>query len=454
MSTDQETTPVVGEFELSYTQEFLCLFGTGEEHGAFGPRYHAVRGWRLQGEPNLDALSKALLEVVRRHESLRTYLDYQADPPVQRVYQPSPPELIVQDITEPDPANRGRRAEEFLNGLETVELSVRQIPHLRAVLGRLDAQDWVLALVTHHVSTDGWSMERLIHEVSACYAAYEKGTQPTLAPVPSYREFTAWQRKHLSDEVVEEACAYWRAKLDGAKMLGLPNDRTRIEGGERASAVYRFVIEAELGAAVQKLARTTRSSAFMVLLTVESLLLSQRTGVPDVVLPTITFGRGPDYEATVGPFFNFVPMRIDLSGCDTFEDAFARTRATCLEAQTHEVPFAFVLKQSPELMSAFGELEKSVCAFQTFQFAHTKAVPMGSLTLSEIRHRVLSQAVGSDIPDGYLWTLEIDPTGEIYGSLRYDSKEFDEASMATMAAEYTEVLRRLIQDPSAPITAV
>ena len=236
-------------------------------------------------------------------------------------------------------------------------------------------------------------------------------------------------------------------------MLGLPNDRARIADGPRASAVYRFVIEAELGSALQRLTRATRTSAFTILLTIQNLLLSRRSGKTDIVLPTITFGRGSDYEATVGPFFNFVPMRTDLGGCQTFTDAIARTRATCLEAQTHEVPFAFVLREVPQVMETFGDPRQSVCAFQTFQFAHTNAVPMGSLTLLEIRRRVLSQPIGSDIPEGCLWTLEIDPTGEIYGSLRYDSMEFDEASMAGLAAEYTELLRQLAQDPAAQIPA-
>jgi hypothetical protein len=445
---------VVAEYDPSFTQEFLCLFGTGEDSGSFGPRYHAVRGWRLRGTPNLDALGKALLEVVNRHESLRTHLDYQASPPVCRIFAPSAPELTVVDICEPDVANRSRRAEQFLNDLEVEELSVRQIPHLRLVLGQLDAQDWVLALMAHHVAIDGWSMERIFRELSESYTAHEAGDQPKLETVPPYRQYAAWQRRQLTGAVVDEACEYWRTKLAGAAMLGLPNDRQRDPDGERVSAAYRFVIDADLSAAVQSYARATRNSAFTILLTVQNLLISRRCASTDVVLPTITFGRGhPDYESTVGPFFNFVPMRTELADCRTFTDLLAATRQTSLHAQTYEIPFAFILREVPQLMETFGDPTRSVCAFQTFQFAKNNASSMGNLAVSEIRHRELSQQVASDIPDGTLWTLEIDPSAEMYGSLRYNSKEFDESSMAELAAEYSELLGQLTKAPDATITS-
>src|SRR5258708_2478 len=66
----------VGQIPLSFTQEFLCLFGDGDgdgaETGPFGPRYHGVRGWRLRGKIDIGALQEALGEVVARHEALRT----------------------------------------------------------------------------------------------------------------------------------------------------------------------------------------------------------------------------------------------------------------------------------------------------------------------------------------------------------------------------------------------
>ncbi|MEO6704192.1 MAG: condensation domain-containing protein [Jatrophihabitantaceae bacterium] len=447
-----ELSAIVAEYDPSFTQEFLCLFGGGAGAGSFGPRHHGVRGWRVRGVPDLKALDKALLLVVQRHEALRTQLDHQARPPVCRIFQPSPAELLVVDICEPDPANRDQRAEQFLNDLEVAELSVQQLPHLRLVLGQLDAEDWVLAVMAHHAAIDGWSIEQLFRELSESYASYLVGGQPRLEDVLPYRRYAAWQRRQLTGAVIDEACDYWGRKLAGAAMRGLPNDRERDPVADRVSAAYRFVIDTDLSAAVHRYARATRTSALTVSLTVQNLLLSRRTGSTDVVLPAITNSSGhPDYESTVGPFFNFVPLRTELSGCVTFADLLAATRQTRLQAHTFEMPFAFVLREVPQLLAAFADPTHSVCAFQTFQFARTSSSIMGNLAVSAIRHRVLSQPVGSDVPDGTLWTMELDPSAGMYGSLRYNSKEFDESSMAELAAEYSELLRQLVSTPDAAI---
>src|SRR6266487_2660643 len=126
---------------LSFTQEFLTMFSDGEETGPFGPKYHVVRGLRLRGELDIDALREALHDVVTRHESLRTLMTRDGDSWRQDILPPSHPDLLLENLTAADPGARDRVAEEFINGLEATELSSRAIPHIRAVLGRFDQHD-------------------------------------------------------------------------------------------------------------------------------------------------------------------------------------------------------------------------------------------------------------------------------------------------------------------------
>ena len=434
---------------LSFTQEFLTMFSDGAETGPFGPKYHVVRGLRLRGELDVEALRQALDDIVARHESLRTSMVRGDDSWCQEILPPCSADLLMQDVPDTGPGSRDRAAEEFLNGLEATELSSRKIPHIRAVLGRFDQQDVVLALQAHHVAIDGWSMQLIMRDLATAYAARTGHGEPAATAVSQYREYSAWQKASLADGGAAKARAYWREKLRGARMLGIPTDRRRPAGVARATSVYRFLTDAELTSALLSMAKATRSSPFMILLAAYQLLLKQITGVSDVVVPTITFGRGhPQFDDTVGPFFNFIPLRTDLTGCETVRDALARTRATCIEAQTHEIPFAYILKEAPDLMTTFGDDSVAVGAFQAFQNGPNGG-QIGDLEYTELRRRVLFQAEGSDIPDGALWTMEIDPSGEIFGCLRFDRNQFDEVTVDEIASEFQRVLRRVVTTPDA-----
>ncbi len=450
VSADTGTSEEMPQPLLSFTQDFLCSFSDSDDSGPFGPRYHGVRGWRLRGELDVAALEQALADVVARHESLRTVLVRGEAGWHQRILPSSKPDLTVHDLIGTAPADRDRRAEELLNEVESSELSYQTVPHVEAVFGRFDNEDGVLVLAAHHAAIDAWSMQLLMRELIDSYAARVAG-HALGGEVRQYREFAAWQRQVMTAEKVAGAAGYWRETLDGARFLGLGVDRRRPPGVDRSTAVHRFVVDAALTGRVVALAKTMRSSPFMVLLAAFNVFLRRRLGTDDISVPTISFGRNnPEFEQTVGPFFNFIPLRTRLSDCRSFRDVVAATRRTCLGAQENEIPFAYVLPEASELMSTFGDEDQAVFAFQAFQYSDQNELDSGTVTCTEIRHRTLHQERGSDIPDGGLWTVEIDPHSEMYGSVRYDSHQFDEATVRAMVDGYRAALCELVDAPDAP----
>jgi hypothetical protein len=76
---------------------------------------------------------------------------------------------------------------------------------------------------------------------------------------------------------------------------------------------------------------------------------------------------------------------------------------------------------------------------------------MGEVDYAEIRERTVSHTPGSDIPDGVLWTLEVDPTGRIHGNVRYDAAQFDPTTIEGLVAGFRAVLRQIVDDADAPL---
>ena len=68
-------------------------------------------------------------------------------------------------------------------------------PLARGLLARITGRDHVVALVLHHLVSDGWSSGVIIEEMAALYAAYSAGRP---SPLPDlrlqYADYVEWQQ--------------------------------------------------------------------------------------------------------------------------------------------------------------------------------------------------------------------------------------------------------------------
>lgn len=439
-----------GQFPLSYNQEFMSMFDEGDDVGSFSPRYHLVHGWRMRGRVDVEALHGALDDVVARNEILRTEVVRGTDSRYQQVHPPTPTELVTRDLTGIDPAGRDRRAEELLLEIEASEYSVRELPLLRAVLGRFDETDSVLALIVHHSAVDSWSMQQITREIAEYYAARLERRAPVLPDIPTYREFVSWERTSLTDEVLNRSRAYWRDTLAGARMPLVRTDFPRSANLPKNTSIERYLVGSDVTTSALELARSMRSSPFMVLLAAYHVLLRELTGSTDNTVLTITSGRGQaKFEDTVGPFFNLLPLRTNIDGCRSFREVAERTRKTCLGAFSHAIPFAKIMGESPHIGEPWAGEYTAGLAFQVFQFPFVMvAQKVGNLECTEIRRRQLPAELSTDIPDGSLWTLDIDPaSNEMFGQVQFNSNQFHTSTIRDLMSQFQQVIKQSMSKP-------
>jgi hypothetical protein len=436
---------------LSLNQDFLCSLDHGETAGALSQWYTITYGLRLRGNLDVGALSAALDDVVARHEMLRTALRRDEGGWQQHLYSPGPVSLRLQDVGSAGSADSADRAAyDLLDDVEAEPFSRHEVPLLRAVLGRLGADDHVLALMTHHIASDAWSMQVIITDLAACYAARAAGGAPGLPAARQHREFAAWQRAR-EESWSGVASGHWRERLLGARVHAFPADRVLPEGAADPYSVHRFVIGRELTEAAARVARSTRSSLFIALLATYNLLASQLTGESDLVVPTFTAGRNePSFGGVVGPLYNFLPIRTDLRGCGSFIDVIARTRASCLQAFANDIPFQLIHAQAGDLLEPCGDDHLAVSAFEMLPRPTLADIELaGDIGYSELRGRRTSRSVGAGTPKGMLWALDHLRSGELVGVIRFSRDRFDHAAIARIAAQYCQVLSASVAEPTA-----
>lgn len=444
MTTTSETQQATAA--LSLQQQFLRMFAQGFEAGPFGPHYTEVFAWRVRGRVDVRVMRLALADVVERHEALRTVVHLE-DEGGQSVLPAVPPELELVDLDESPGADRDRRAEQLMIETETRPFPADQVPLLRAVLGRFDEEDSVLVLCAHHSAADVWSIQVILRDLAECYTARAAGKEPQLPEVAQYRDYVAAQQEEAAGPKVAASRAYWRETLRGAKILVAPVHRTE---HAPATGYHRFTTDAHLSTEVSRLAKATRSSPFMVLLAAFTVFVNRRTQATDIVVPTFTPGREHRFQSTVGSFFNFSPLRVDLEGCRTFRDVVARARTACVGAFAHELPLMHLLAEAPELMSSAGP-DAVPTLFQAVQPPYlVQGDRIGDLEYTAIWRRVIPQPLGSETPDGMIWSMHLSST-EVVGGISFSRHLFEQAEVDDQAAAFLDLIGELVAAPDSAI---
>jgi hypothetical protein len=273
---------------------------------------------------------------------------------------------------------------------------------------------------------------------------------PALPGACQYREFAAWQRA-TQESWSGVASGHWRDRLLGARLHALPADRVLPEGAAEPYSVHRFVIGREQTEAAARVARSARSSLFVVLLAAYNVLASQLTGESDLAVPIFTAARNePRFAGVVGPLYNLLPIRTDLDDCGSFAEVIARTRASCLQAYANDIPFLLIRAQAGDLMEPCGDDRLAVSAFEMFPPPALAGIERaGDIRYSELRSGRRSRPAGASTPKGMLWALDHLRSGELAVVIRFSRDRFDEGAMARIAAQYCQVLSASVAEPAA-----
>ncbi|MFG1798541.1 amino acid adenylation domain-containing protein, partial [Nocardia sp. NPDC049149] len=198
---------------LSFAQQRMWFLNRMDTDAAI---YNMPIGIRLSGDLDVAALQAALGDVIERHESLRTIFPEVdgATGPVQVVLdaRESVPDVALLRVTEANLA-------EHLITLASTGFDVTTDLPLRVRLFQLGTSEYVLALVVHHIASDGWSMAPLARDVMLAYTARAAGEAPAWAPLPvQYADYAVWQRAVLGGEddaesLISQQIGYWSAQL-------------------------------------------------------------------------------------------------------------------------------------------------------------------------------------------------------------------------------------------------
>lgn len=429
---------------LSRLQERLWFLEKLEPSSA---AYLIPTATRLRGPLRVDALEKAVAELVRRHESLRTTIEEQGEQVVQVLHDSMTVRFERRDLSRVPEADRERVALEQTRREAMTAFDLRRGPLLRVKLLVLGEQDHVLLITMHHIISDGWSLGVIASDLQSLYETFSAAT-PTPSPLPEltvqYADYAVWERQSTSDAEVAAQIAWWKTHLAGAPAaLELPTDRPRPPEQKHRGAHVVGRIEPQIAERLRAVSRRCGATTYMTLLAAFSALLARVSGQNDIVVATPIVNRTrPETEAMIGFFMNTLALRVDVSGDPTFVELVGRAREVSLESFANQlVPFDRVVQE----LNPPRDLSRSPVAQVSLNMLN---LPDWHVRLHGVEAKPIALATGGSKFD---LTLYVEDRDGLALELLYDPDLFDEARMTRFIRRLEAMVDQLATRPTARI---
>ncbi|HEU0076267.1 MAG TPA: AMP-binding protein, partial [Longimicrobiaceae bacterium] len=438
--------PRDGELPLSFAQQRLWFIDQLQPGSA---AYNIPAALRIRGPLDAAALERALAELVRRHEALRTTFASTGGRAVQVVHPAGGFTLPRLDLGGRPEAEREAELRRLADADEATPFDLSAGPLLRALLVRLADEEHALLVNMHHIVSDGWSVDVMVREVAALYNAFCEERPSPLPELPvQYADYAAWQRAWLTGETLERQLGWWRERLAGAPpVLELPTDRPRPRLAGAGGSKVPLHVPVETADALRALSRREGATLYMTLMAGWQALLGRHAGQTDVVVGMPVAGRNrAEVEGLIGFFVNTLVIRTDLADRPDARALVRRVRATTLGAHQHQdVPFE-------RLVEELG-VERSLDHTPLFQVVFNLRNPEGGgARLAGAELEGIETSGGTAKFD---LTLTVADDGrELGGSLGFRTDLFDAATMERMLEHFVLLLRGMAESPDAPLATL
>ncbi|HCG00854.1 MAG TPA: hypothetical protein DEV93_09970, partial [Chloroflexi bacterium] len=435
-----------GAEPLSFAQERIWYL---DELAAGVPVSNVSGGAVLHGAVDIAALEASFVEVLRRHEVLRSVFSRVGHQLLQTPRRDQTFSISTADLSSlPEPA---RAAELVRLAREEARAPFDLVAGLpiRSRLIHLAPNEHQLLTSVHHIACDSWSTALLGSELSAAYHAFTLQSQPVLPELPvQYADYAAWQRAELSEETLERDLEYWRARLAGApSWLDLPPRHPRPRAQQFEGSACSFTISTTLAIALRELSRSEGATLHTALLAAFAVLLQRYSGQDDLIVGTPVLGRNlPELQHLIGCFINSLPLRLQVRRRASFRELLREVRSASQGAFAHQqLPVDRLVQE----LNPVRDPSRPVLFQAAFDFRREPAPPTSDFVRFP-RGPSATAVAGTTVLE---LNLDIaDGPRELAGAMEYSTALFEEDDIVRMTAHYIRILEEAVREPDVPIS--
>ncbi len=416
-------------------------------------------GYIIKGRINIAALHRAVQEVVKRQEILRTNYEVY-DNQIYQVINDVPENILkVVDLNNLSEDERKNEADRITKNRASETFSLFRDKLMLSATLIIAKEENVLFIPTDHVATDGLSMGILQAELLVLLQSYSLNIPISLPDLTvKFSDYTFWEREKYSETYVEEKLGYWRQQ-QGKINNFLPYDH-KIEPLSYDGGAVPVVLLPQMVKKLKELCQVNNVTMFTFLYAAFMELVHLFSGHNFNFSQFVVANRNQkETELVAGCFIDWQFLCLEFTGDPTFLELMERTKKTLFEAYDNYVPFGQLLNNLfvPELKILFQ--------LQTF-FDKTNKSPDSSAN-EEVSQPV--EKTGSETPKSQtmrqpmmfiplkisqptfaLFPLEImlsEAGDTINGNFIYSDTYFNRSTIVNLTNDYILLLSQVIKNP-------
>ena len=325
-------------FPLSFAQRRLWFL---EKVNPASNAYVISGAMRMQGRIDIALLEKAYALLTQRHEALRTRFGEADGVPYTEVLDQILPDFELFDIPGADPNIGQDEIARLIESQMPAPFDLSKPPLISVSMLRLGPEDHVMFCRIHHIVSDGWSLALISRELLKIYEALMEGRNPDLPKVEVHSlDHALWEHDRADSGAWRGDLDYWVEQLkDAPALTELPTDRPHPERPSYRGARATLDFSSDLVEVLQKTARDSRTTLYMIVLAALQVLLHRHSKQETVLIGSPVANRmNQKFENTIGCLINNIVLRGDLEQDMPFRAYLQQVKETLLEAQNHSGP--------------------------------------------------------------------------------------------------------------------
>ncbi len=411
------------------------------------PVYNSSEIYRFKGPLDIEKLENSLKTVVFTNESLRSSIHFVSGKPVQKVHQEVKFQVSRIDISDLPLSEREQKQGEIMKADSLEPFDLTNPPLIRFLVIKLNDDEHILFITTHHIITDKWSMGLFQEQLAKYYK-----DQYSIDEVNAFKEhkiefsdYAFWQQQ---TEIDTEQLEYWKGKLGGEiPMLDLPTDYPQPVKSSFIGGSHVQDIPEELSSKVLALCKKFDTTPYVLLLTVYYILLHRYSGQKDILIGSpISFRNSRVLEDIIGFFDETIVLRTTMAEEMSFNHLLRKVRSTVLDAfSNNDIPFDVLVKElQPERTMSGNPF------FRTMFIYHDVAAKPFFDTEIDMSHTFYNTGISK-----FDLTLYVsNENGVLSTEFEYSKDLFDLTSIERFQEHFRLLLEGITEDPALDISSI